>query len=80
MVTDDRRVAEEISTGTNFSFERKVVEFTAMGEVAFVEKRRRVVEEVSIGTVGLDRTQEIHDSVRHTEVEVEQINAEKNRS
>ena len=36
-----------------------------------MSKEARVYEEIGLGKVAEDRTQEIHDSVRRTEVEVE---------
>lgn len=62
-----------IVTAVGFSTERRVIELTAMGEVAIAEKRSRVVEEVSIRTEGSNRTEEIRDSVRHTVVDVREI-------
>lgn len=50
-----------------------VVELTATGEEAVVGKTSRVVEEVLVGKEASQRTEAIHDSVRRTEVEVEEI-------
>lgn len=62
-----------IVTAIGFSTERRVIELTAMGEVAVAEKRSRVVEEVSVRTEGSNRIEEIRDSVRHTEIDVQEI-------
>ena len=72
-VKGDRMGNDGIVIGTGFSTERRVIELTAMGEVAVAEKRTRVVEEVSIRTEGSNRIEEIRDSVRHTEVDVQEI-------
>ena len=44
-----------------------------MGEEAVVGKSSRVVEEVLVGKQASDRVEQVHDSVRKTEVEVEKF-------
>lgn len=51
------------------------IEMTATGEEAVVGKSSRVVEEVVVGKQSSDRTEQIHDTVRKTEVEVENLDA-----
>ncbi len=51
------------------------IELSAMGEEAVVGKSSRVVEEVRVGKQGSEHTEAIHDTVRKTEVEVEQVAA-----
>ena len=51
----------------------KTIELNATSEEAVVGKTARVVEEVVVGKEGSDRTETISDSVRKTEVEVEQL-------
>lgn len=51
----------------------RTIELTETAEEAVVGKKAQVVEEVLVGKSAAERTQHIHDSVRHTEVEVEQI-------
>ncbi len=60
--------AADFQTGTG-----SVIELTATGEEAVVGKSSRVVEEVLVGKQSTERTEAIHDSVRKTEVEVENI-------
>ena len=60
--------AADFQTGTG-----SVIELTATGEEAVVGKSSRVVEEVLVGKQSSERTEAIHDSVRKTEVEVENI-------
>jgi stress response protein YsnF len=48
----------------------------AIGEEAVVGKTSRVVEEVLVGKQSSERTQAIHDSVRKTEVDVEEVPGE----
>ncbi len=50
-----------------------VIEMTASGEEAVVGKTSRVVEEVSVGKQSSEHTEAVHDTVRRTEVEVEQL-------
>jgi uncharacterized protein (TIGR02271 family) len=51
----------------------RAIELTETAEEAVVGKSARVVEEVVVGKRETDRTEHIQDSVRHTEVEVEEI-------
>ena len=48
---------------------------TATGEEAVVGKTSRVVEEVLVGKQSSQHTEQITDSVRKTEVEVEEVPA-----
>ena len=54
------------------------IDLVETSEVPVVQKVARVVEEVHVGKVASDRTEVINDSVRHTEVEVEQIDSRTN--
>lgn len=54
-----------------------VVEVQEFAEEPVVAKNARVVEEVRIGKETTQRTENIQDSVRHTEVDVQQIPAER---
>jgi uncharacterized protein (TIGR02271 family) len=49
------------------------IEMTATGEEAVVGKSSRVVEEVLIGKESSEHAETVHDTVRKTEVEVEQV-------
>ena len=72
----ERRAVNRPATDADFNSGSNSIELTAMGEEAVVGKRSRVVEEVTVGKVGTERTEQINDSVRHTEVDVEQLPAE----
>ena len=50
-----------------------VVEVTETAEVPVIAKEARVVEEVVVGKAATERTETVHDTVRRTDVEVEQI-------
>ena len=53
----------------------EVIEVTEMAEEPVIGKRSRVVEEVTIGKETTERQQTIQDTVRRTEVEVENVGA-----
>ena len=53
-----------------------VIELNATGEEAVVGKTSRVVEEVLVGKQATQHTEAIHDSVRKTEVDVEEVPGE----
>ena len=55
------------------AFKEGQVEVTESAERAVVAKEAKVVEEVSLGKQVTEREQVIHDTVRNTEVDVEQI-------
>ena len=70
-VVVDRRPVDRAATEADFATGTGAIEVTAMGEEAVVGKRSRVVEEVLVGKQASDRTEEVTDTVRHTEIEVE---------
>jgi hypothetical protein len=55
------------------AFREQAVEVRASAEEAVVQKTARVVEEVLIGKEVTQRQDQIGDTVRHTEVQVEQL-------
>ena len=52
-------------------FQDRIIEAEERAEEAVVSKSARVKEELTLRKTTEDRTQDIHDTVRHTEVEVE---------
>ena len=70
-VVVDRRPVNRAATEADFATGTGAIEVTAMGEEAVVGKRSRVVEEVLVGKQASDRTEQVTDTVRHTEIEVE---------
>ncbi len=54
--------------------EQQVVEVTEYAEEPVVSKQARVVEEVRVGKDATERTETVRDTVRRTEVEVENLN------
>ena len=70
----DRRFVDRPATAADFAAgSGQVLEMNASGEEAVVGKTARVVEEVLVGKESTQHTQQIQDSVRKTEVEVEEI-------
>ncbi len=58
-------------------FKEGAIELTETGEEAVVSKQARVVEEVIVGKDVSERAQKVSDTVRRTEVEVENLTTDK---
>lgn len=70
----DRRPVDRPATDADFrTGQGGAVEVQEFAEEAVVGKTARVVEEIRVGKETTQRTENIQDSVRHTEVDVEQI-------
>ena len=52
-------------------FQDRTIELEEFAEEAVLSKRARVVEEISLREEATDRIETIHDTVRHTEVEID---------
>ncbi|MDQ2841690.1 MAG: YsnF/AvaK domain-containing protein, partial [Acidobacteriota bacterium] len=77
-VNVDRRPVNRPASEADFAgFKEGTVEMTETAEEAVVSKNARVVEEVVIGKDATERTETIRDNVRRTEVEVEQLGADR---
>ncbi|GGE99076.1 YsnF/AvaK domain-containing protein [Hymenobacter cavernae] len=73
-VTVQRNPVNRPATEADFAaFKEGNVEITESAERAVVGKEARVVEEVTLGKEVTEREETIHDTVRKTEVDVEQI-------
>ena len=70
-VVMERNAVNRPATDADFATGTGVVELRATGEEAVVGKSSRVVEEVRVGKQSSDRTEQVSDTVRHTEVDVE---------
>jgi uncharacterized protein (TIGR02271 family) len=69
-----RRVVDQpISPSDVTAFKEQTIEMRETAEEAVVQKSARIVEEVTIGKQVSERQEQIHDTVRHTEVEVERL-------
>ena len=60
-------------TSADTAFREGTIEVTETAEVPVVSKEARVVEEVVVGKTATDRTETITDTVRRTDVEVEEV-------
>ena len=67
----DRRPVDRAVSATDAMFQDRVIEVEEFAEEAVVSKQARAVEEVSLHKEARDRTETITDTLRHTEVEVE---------
>ena len=73
-VNVERRPVDRPVTDADLAIQGdRVIELTETAEEAVVGKSARVVEEVLVGKEVTEHTERIQDTVRHTEVEVEQI-------
>jgi len=69
----ERRPVDRAATAADLSAgQEKVIEEQEFAEEPVVAKQARVVEEVRVGKDVSERTETVRDSVRHTEVNVEQ--------
>jgi uncharacterized protein (TIGR02271 family) len=68
-----RPVDQPISTADATAFKEQSIELRETAEEAVIQKSARVVEEVLVGKEVSERQQQIHDTVRHTEVQVENL-------
>ena len=70
----DRRPVDRAATDADFTAGREqVIEVEEYAEQPVVAKQARVVEEVYVGKDVSQRSETVRDTVRHTEVEVEQL-------
>ncbi len=76
----ERRPVDRAVTNQDLAMADRTVELTETAEEAVVGKDARVVEEVRLGKDMTERTERIHDTVRKTEVEIEEITATDNLS
>ena len=68
-----RPVDRELRADDMTAFREGTIEMREMAEEAVVEKKARVVEEVRISKEATERTEQITDTVRRTDVQVEPI-------
>ena len=72
-VTVDRRPVDRAVTDADMAFGEKSFDVTETSEEAVVGKTARVVEEVVVGKTATERTETVSDTVRRTDVEVEDL-------
>ena len=66
-----RRTVDRPLTDADDAFRERTIEMTETGEEAVVGKQAVVTEEIGLKKDVGQRTEEVRDTVRHTEVEVE---------
>lgn len=71
-VVIDHRPVDRAVTDADLLGGEKVIELTETAEEAVIGKTARVVEEVRVGKEATERTETVRDTVRRTEVDVEQ--------
>jgi uncharacterized protein (TIGR02271 family) len=72
-VTVNRRPVDRAASESDMAFGEKSFDVTETSEVPVVAKSSRVVEEVVVGKTATDRTETIRDTVRRTDVDVEEL-------
>ncbi|BDI30564.1 hypothetical protein CCAX7_26150 [Capsulimonas corticalis] len=75
-VTVDRHAVDRPITDADAAFAENILEVTETKEVPVVAKSARVVEEVVVGKTATDRVETVHDTVRRTDVNVEEIDGD----
>jgi uncharacterized protein (TIGR02271 family) len=70
-----RRAITEPDYVQDIDWSDRTVEVLETQEEAVVSKTARVVEEVAVGKTGSDHVQQVHDTVRRQQVEVERVAA-----
>lgn len=73
-----RAVDQPLSAANAEAFKEGVVEISLMGEEVVTSKQARVVEEVVVGKEMVEHQETIRDTVRRTDVEIEEINSTTN--
>jgi uncharacterized protein (TIGR02271 family) len=77
----DRRPADRPATDADFAAaHREVIEVTETVEEPVVRKRARVVEEVVVGKDVHERTETVRDTVKQSDVNVENIRGDRTRN
>jgi uncharacterized protein (TIGR02271 family) len=68
-----RPVDKPVDPADLTAFQERTIELRETSEEAVIEKTARVVEEVIVGKQVTQRNEQISDTLRHTEVEIEQL-------
>jgi len=73
-VTIDRRPVDRVATDADLSdFNNRTIEVLETTEIPVVTKEAHVIEEVVVGKTATDRTETIRDTVRRTDVDVDEL-------
>lgn len=73
VATELRNLIKRVNSHRSMNHHNGVIEVTETAEAPVVSRETRVVHEVVVGKQATDFTEMVHDTVRHTDVEVEQI-------
>lgn len=71
----DRHAVDRVVSGADADFSERTIEITETDEEAVVSKEAHVVEEVIVGKDVEERVETVRDTVRRTDVEIEQLTA-----
>jgi uncharacterized protein (TIGR02271 family) len=71
----ERRPVDRPVTDTDKAFREGTLEVTERAEEAVVSKSARVVEEVVVGKEVEERTETVRDTLRRTDVDVQEVNS-----
>lgn len=74
-VTIERHKVDRPVDGTTDAFQEGTFDVTTQAEVPVVSKQARVVEEVVIDKEMTERTETVRDTVKRTDVEIDEINS-----
>ncbi len=78
VIVNRHPVNREVTNEDLTNFREGDIEITERGEEAVVSKQARVVEEVEIGKQVEERDQVVNDTVRRTDVDVQEIDTDRN--
>ncbi len=73
------RVDRKVDGADGDLFQERTIEVTETDEEAVVEKEARVTEEIRVGKEVTEHTETVRDTVRRTEVDVEEVGADRSR-
>lgn len=73
----ERRPVDRLVTNADEAFREGTLEVTERAEEAVVGKTARVVEEVVVGKQVEEHTETVHDTLRRTDVDVQEVNSTK---
>lgn len=74
-VTVERHAVDRAVTDADMAFKEQNFEVTETSEVPVISKTARVVEEVVVGKTATEHTETVRDTVRRTDVDVEDVAA-----
>jgi uncharacterized protein (TIGR02271 family) len=73
----DRLAVDRPITDQDLAFQPRTVELRETAEEVVIAKEARVMEEIVVSKDAVEHTETIHDTIRHTEVEVQELPADR---